>query len=99
LIEAMALGKPVIAPRLGGPCEIVAEGETGLLVPPRDADALAAAIVELMSAPERRATMGRAARARVDRLFDIGQHVSAIERVFDGILQPQARASEVGSAA
>src|SRR5438093_721911 len=47
LIEAMALGRPVIAPREGGPLAIVVEGETGLLVPPRDEVALGDALAEL----------------------------------------------------
>jgi glycosyltransferase involved in cell wall biosynthesis len=99
LIEAMALGRPVIAPRLGGPCEIVADGETGLLVPPRDANALAAAIVELVNAPARREAMGRAARERVDRIFDIRRHVAAMEQVFDEILQSRALDHEMAHAA
>lgn len=86
LIEAMALGRPVIAPRLGGPREIVVDGETGLLVAPRDAGALAGAIVALVADPERRRAMGRAGRARVDRVFDIRRHVDAMERIFDDIL-------------
>ena len=86
LIEAMALGRPVIAPREGGPLAIVADGETGLLVAPRDPDALADAIVALVEDPARRAAMGRAARERVDRVFDIRHHVRAIEELFDGIL-------------
>lgn len=86
LIEAMALGKPVIAPRLGGPCEIVKDGETGALVAPRDAAAIADAIDHLLADPDRRRAMGRAARARVDAVFDIRHHVRAMEQVFDQIL-------------
>lgn len=86
LIEAMALGRPVIAPRLGGPREIVADGETGVLVAPRDVAALAEAIAGLVADEPRRLAMGRAARARVDRVFDIRHHVQAVEQVFDDIL-------------
>lgn len=86
LIEAMALGRPVIAPRLGGPCEIVADGETGILVAPRSAAALGDAIVALVGDPSRRLAMGRAARERVDHVFDIQHHVRAIEAVFDDVL-------------
>src|SRR5262249_55317323 len=60
LIEAMAVGKPLVAPREGGPRYIVADGETGLLIPPRDAGALADALVTLLADPARRAAMGRA---------------------------------------
>jgi glycosyltransferase involved in cell wall biosynthesis len=86
LLEAMAVGKPLVAPREGGPTEIVADGETGFLVPPRDAEALAAAMVMLLLDPARRAAMGRAARARVAQVFDIHAHARAVERVFDEIL-------------
>jgi len=86
LIEAMALGRPLIAPREGGPREIVVDGETGLLVQPRDAGALADAITRLVTDPELRRAMGRAARARVDAVFDIRHHVRAIEALFDEML-------------
>src|SRR5262249_45452885 len=86
LLEAMAVGKPVVAPREGGPTEIVADGETGLLVPPRDPDALARAIVALLRDPARRTAMGRAGRARVAAMFDIHDHARRIERVFDQVL-------------
>ena len=86
LIEAMALGRPVIAPRLGGPREIVADGETGILVEPRDPAALGDAIARLVGDSGTRRAMGRAARERVDRVFDIRHHVHAVERVFDDVL-------------
>jgi glycosyltransferase involved in cell wall biosynthesis len=81
LLEAMAVGKPVIAPREGGPVEIVAHGQTGVLVAPRDAAALADAVVSLLGDPERRAAMGSAARARARTLFDLRTHATAVERV------------------
>jgi glycosyltransferase involved in cell wall biosynthesis len=99
LIEAMALGRPVIAPRLGGPCEIVADGETGLLVSAGDAGALAGAIVELITDPARRSAMGRAARERVDRVFDIRQHVRTMENIFDEILSAGATKGRVSRSA
>lgn len=86
LIEAMALGRPLIAPREGGPLEIVVDGETGLLVAPRDPAALAAAIDQLVRDPVLRRRMGEAARTRVDAVFDIRQHVRAIEAIFDDML-------------
>jgi glycosyltransferase involved in cell wall biosynthesis len=86
LIEAMALGRAVIAPREGGPLAIVRDGETGLLVPPRDPAALGDALTSLLADPSCRAAMGRAGRARVDAVFDISHHVRAMEALFDEIL-------------
>ena len=86
LIEAMATGRPLIAPSEGGPRQIVVDGETGLLVPPRDPTALADAIVALLSAPARRIAMGAAARARVETIFDIRHQVRAVETVITDVL-------------
>jgi phosphatidylinositol alpha 1,6-mannosyltransferase len=63
--EAAASGLPVVAPAAGGPLDLVDEGVTGHLVPPGDGDALAAAVARLAADPERRATMGVAARVKV----------------------------------
>jgi len=63
-VEAMAAGLPVLASRVGGIPEAVVDGETGLLVPPGDASALAASLSALIDDPERRHRMGEAARAR-----------------------------------
>ncbi len=87
LIEAMALGRPLIAPREGGPLEIVVDGETGVLVPPRDPEALAAAIDRLVGDADLRARMGAAGRARVQAVFDIRHHVAAMEAIFDDMLR------------
>lgn len=66
VVEAMALGRPVIATNIGAPPEVVAEGETGWLVPPGDADALAAAIDHALSlTPEERGWMAERAMATV----------------------------------
>jgi glycosyltransferase involved in cell wall biosynthesis len=85
LLEAMARGLPVVATRVGGNVEVVAEGETGLLVPCGDPAALALAMLECSSDPERAARMGRAARQRVEEYFDIRRMVSAYEDLY---LQP-----------
>jgi glycosyltransferase involved in cell wall biosynthesis len=60
LVEAMALGRPVVASRIGGPMEVITDGETGRLVPPRDPQALAEAIEDLL-ATDRVALGARAA--------------------------------------
>jgi glycosyltransferase involved in cell wall biosynthesis len=91
LIEAMALGRPLIAPREGGPLEIVVDGETGILVAPRDPNALAAAVDRLIGDPALRARMGAAARARVAAVFDIRRHVTTMEAIFDEMLAGRSR--------
>ena len=68
--EAQASGLPVVATSIGGVSESVLDGESGLLVPPRNAEALAAAIVWLIEHPEATGRMGRAGRRRVEEHFD-----------------------------
>ncbi|MFF4754241.1 glycosyltransferase family 4 protein [Streptomyces sp. NPDC002514] len=64
--EAMASGVPVVAPAIGGPLDLVAHGHTGLLVPPRDADAVRDAVRALAADPALRAEYGAAGRATVE---------------------------------
>ena len=66
-LEAMSSAKPVVASHVGGLPYLVKDGETGSLVPPADPEALASAIIELISSPDRRRRMGEAARSRVLR--------------------------------
>jgi len=82
LIEAMALGKPVIAVNAAGPKEIVENGVTGLLVPPDDAQALAEATVSLLTDARRATLMGQAGRERVVREFPISKTISAIQDLY-----------------
>ncbi|MCB8820201.1 glycosyltransferase family 4 protein [Microvirga rosea] len=69
LLEAMASGLPAVATRISGSEELVVHGETGLLVPPEDADALAAALAELSDNAALRTEFGRRARSRVEHQF------------------------------
>ncbi|MGA2924699.1 MAG: glycosyltransferase family 4 protein [Solirubrobacteraceae bacterium] len=66
-VEAMAACKPVVASNVGGLREIVVDGETGLLVPRNDADALASAIARLLDDPQLRQRLGQAGRERAKR--------------------------------
>jgi glycogen synthase len=68
--EAMAHGRPVVASAVGGLLDLVIDGETGLLVPPRDPQALRGALERLLADAELRARLGAAARARVAELCD-----------------------------
>ena len=67
--EAMAFGRPVVAAAGGALLELVADGETGLLVPPRDATALRSAVERLLADPALRERLGREARARARERF------------------------------
>ena len=69
LLDAMACARPVVATSVGGIPEVVVDGETGFLVPPRDPGALAAAIGRLVSDRGLREKMGAAGRARVEAAF------------------------------
>jgi colanic acid/amylovoran biosynthesis glycosyltransferase len=71
LMEAMAMGMPVIATRHSGIPEMVRDGENGFLVPERDPEALAERIAHLARHPEQWEALGRAGRAVVEREFDV----------------------------
>jgi glycosyltransferase involved in cell wall biosynthesis len=70
LIEALAAGLPIVATAVGGTPDAVADGESGLLVPPSDADALAARVIELLGDRQRMQLMGADGRRRAEQLFD-----------------------------
>ena len=82
LLDAMALSKATVASDTGGIPEVVSHGETGLLVPPRDARELASAIATLLKDPERRERMGRAGLERVKRLFSAEEMVEKTLEVY-----------------
>jgi glycosyltransferase involved in cell wall biosynthesis len=71
LMESMEAGVPIVATRVGGTPDLIDDGVHGLLVPPRDPGALAAAVGELLADPRRRGEMGRLARERRRSEFDI----------------------------
>ncbi len=71
LVEAMALGKPLIATAAGGPLEIIEEGISGLLVPPGDDEAMAAAMTKVLDDATFRDTLGTGARERADHFSDV----------------------------
>jgi glycosyltransferase involved in cell wall biosynthesis len=82
VLEAMAARRAVVATSAGGIPEVVDDGVTGLLVPPHDEPALAAALVELLGNRERRDAMGAAGRARVEASFSIERMVEKTLAVY-----------------
>jgi glycosyltransferase involved in cell wall biosynthesis len=87
-LEAMERARPVIASAVGGLPEIVADGETGLVVPPGEADALAEAIVALAGNLPRAAEMGAAGRDRALREFTPERCVERVEALYERALSP-----------
>jgi glycosyltransferase involved in cell wall biosynthesis len=85
LLDAMAAGKPVVATTAGGIPEVVVDGETGFLVPPRDHDAMAGAIVKLLKDEALRHRMGEAGRARVRTIFSAERMVQETLRVYQRV--------------
>jgi glycosyltransferase involved in cell wall biosynthesis len=78
LMEAMAAGKPVISTRLSGIPELIDDGVSGVLVPPGDPAALAAAMAKLLDDRQMRLTLGTAARRVVEARFDLERNTSAL---------------------
>ncbi len=91
VLEAMALGKPVIATGVGGIPELVSDGETGLLVPP-DAGALASATVRLLADPALARSLGQRARERVRAEFTWARAGERFAELYEQVVQ--ARAAE-----
>lgn len=83
LLEAMAAGRPAVCTAIGGLPEMIVDGVTGRLVPPRDPDALAAALVPLVRDRELARRMGRAARARVEDHFTLEHSVRAAQSALE----------------
>jgi glycosyltransferase involved in cell wall biosynthesis len=87
-VEPQAMGRPIIASDLGAPRETVLAGETGWLVNPGDAEALAHAMAEAIAAgPERRAAMGQAGMARARRLYSVEAMCESTLNVYAGVLE------------
>jgi glycosyltransferase involved in cell wall biosynthesis len=84
LIEAMAMQVPVVSTTLGAIPEIIDDGVSGLLVPPRDAHALAAAITRVLDDAALRQSLGVNARKRVEERFDINKNVQRYVALFAG---------------
>ena len=78
----MLAGKPVVASRVSSIPELVVDGETGLLVPPDDADALAEALMSVLGDPARAAAMGEAGLARARSEFSVAKMAERTAAVY-----------------
>jgi glycosyltransferase involved in cell wall biosynthesis len=86
LIEAMAMAKPVISSNCDGVLDIVRDQETGLLVPPRNVEALTKAVLSLIQNSKRRAELAHRARAHVLNFFTLERMLNAIESIYNNAL-------------
>jgi glycosyltransferase involved in cell wall biosynthesis len=95
LLDAMACGKPIVATSAGGIPEVVVNGETGVLPPPRDHPAWARAIADLLKDERLRARMGQAGLARVRQHFTVERMVAGTAAIYDRVA---GNAREAGTA-
>lgn len=91
VMEFMACEKAIVATAVGGTPDLIEDGVHGLLVPKRDAGALAAAIAALLRDPARRAELGRRARERQNAEFDVDVMVSRFERLYEELYARKRR--------
>lgn len=98
LLEAQAAAVPVVAGDEGGVAEVVADGETGLLTAPRDPDALARAVAELLADPSRRRAMGARAQLRAVRTHDAAVAQGRLAEALAGLGVGTGEAAPCGSA-
>ena len=90
IMEYMACGLPVVAACSGGNPELVRDGESGLLVPPADAAALAEALRRMRADPAMRAHMGQVARQRIREDFSLGRYVDEMVSHYDRLCHDRA---------
>lgn len=86
-LEAMALGRPVVATRHGGPLDFITDGVNGRLVTPNDAPALADAIIALLQDAATRQALGVAARQTIEREYDLPRQMERLTMLYDAISQ------------
>ena len=87
VLEAMAMGRPVVASGIGGVPEVVIAGRTGALVPPENPAALAAAVGELLQDASRRHEWGRAGQERVEKEFGLEMMIRELEQRYETLLK------------
>jgi glycosyltransferase involved in cell wall biosynthesis len=90
LIEAMAAGRAVVATRVGGVSEIVEHEKSGLLVPPRDSNALAESLQRLIVDSSLRERLGVAAKKRAQQRFALPRKIADTERIYERLLYHRA---------
>jgi len=87
IIEAMAAGRPVVATNVGGIPEVVVNGKTGYLVPPRKPTALSEAIISILCNPDLKEMFGKCGRERAEKLFAAQIYTQNIENIYVELMQ------------
>lgn len=91
MLEAMSMGRPVIATRVGGVYRVIRERETGFLVPPSNSEVLSERILELLDHPDQARSIGRNARSEVCREFSVEQMVAKTVELYRDVLAVRPR--------
>ncbi len=86
-LEAMAVGKPVVARRVGALPETIVDGETGILLDADQPEGVARALLEILGDPERGRRMGKEGRRRAEAEFNSARHVQQVEQVYSTVLE------------
>jgi glycosyltransferase involved in cell wall biosynthesis len=86
VVEGMLAGRAVIATAAGGVLDIIKDQETGLLISPKDADAMAKAIQQLLQDRKQSAAMGQRAQQKAREVFSVKQHVASVQYIYERIL-------------
>ncbi len=89
LLEAAAVGLPIVTTAVGGSPEVVEDGRTGFLVAAEQPSELAQAMIRMCRSRDRWMTMGRCGRERVERHFEVGRMVSEYETLYESLLPVQ----------
>ncbi|MGH3130946.1 MAG: glycosyltransferase, partial [Gaiellaceae bacterium] len=92
-IEALAVGRPVVATRVGGVPDVVREGEDGFLVEVGDVEGMAERLARLAADPALRERMGRAGRRRVVERYAVDRLVDDVDRLYRSLLEARAAAT------
>ena len=90
-LQAGLMGRPVVGSQVGGLPEIVDHQQTGILVPPENSDALAAAIISLLQSPQTVMRMGQAAHVKIQREFGWDQYVDAYDALYRKLIKEGQR--------
>ena len=99
VLEAMSVGRPIVASDVGGLGEAILDGSSGVLVPSRDTEALSRALIAMLDDPDRSEAMGAAARRRAEEQFSLQAMVDRLIRVYDELVVPLSIPSALAKSA